>query len=108
MTPDDFWAELRTALISFYEGILKVRLAAAGCLLTAVALELSAGQARAAELTRTQGNPTTSPPQPAARAARADQASNLKSPSVAFGISRPTRTPTRHHRGGEAVDRGLD
>jgi hypothetical protein len=24
MTPDDFWADLRTALISFYEGILKV------------------------------------------------------------------------------------
>ena len=86
----------------------KVRLAAAGCLLTAVALELSAGQARAAELTRTQGNPTTLPPPLAARAARADQASNLKSPSVAFGISRPTRTPTRHHRGGEAADRGLD
>ena len=86
----------------------QVRLAAAGCLHTAVALELSAGQARAAELTRTQGNPTTLPPPLAARAARADQASNLKSPSVAFGISRPTRTPTRHHRGGEAADRGLD
>ena len=24
MTPDDFWADLHTALISFYEGILKV------------------------------------------------------------------------------------
>ena len=32
---------------------------------TAVALELSAGQARAAELTRTQGSPTTLPPPPA-------------------------------------------
>ena len=42
----------------------KVRLAAAVCLLTAVALELSAGWTRAAKLTRTQGRPhgPASPP----------------------------------------------
>jgi hypothetical protein len=40
-------------------GVCFFRLAAAGCFHTAVALELSAGQARAAELTRARGNPTT-------------------------------------------------
>jgi hypothetical protein len=40
----------------------QVRLAAAGCLHTAVALELSAGQARAAVPTRMQGRLTTPPP----------------------------------------------
>jgi hypothetical protein len=42
----------------------KFRLAAVGCLHTAVALELAAGQARAAELTRMQGGPTTPSPPP--------------------------------------------
>ncbi len=70
------------------------RLAAVGCLHTAVALELSAGQARAVELTRTRGGPTTPSLQPEEWIIRAYCASNLKSPSVAFGIRRPTRTPT--------------
>jgi hypothetical protein len=85
-----------------------VRLAAAGCLHTAVALELSAGQARAAELTRTRGGPTTPSPPPAEWVVRANPSSraatNLKSPSVAFSIRRPTRTPTRMCRLLRATD----
>ncbi len=72
---------------------------------TAVALELLAGQARAAELTQTQGGPTTASPQPAEWAVRANPASNLKSPSVAFGIR---RHPPGAIRGGLAADCGLD
>ena len=49
---------------------------AAGCSHTTVALELSAGQARAAELTRTQGAPTTQLPPPAERIVGAYRASN--------------------------------
>ena len=131
----------------------QVRLAAAGCLHTAVALELSAGQARAAGPTRKHGRLTTPPPRrptrntltgpglrrkagqrvlpearamarsphlrvsrpparPAGRTGTSNRASNLKSPPVAFGISRPTRTPTEEStprlRSGEAADRGLD
>ena len=71
----------------------KVRLAAAVCLLTAVALELSAGWTRAAKLTRTQGRPHGPASPPRSGPSAADCASNLKSPLVAFGISRPTRTP---------------
>jgi hypothetical protein len=74
------------------------RLAAAGCLYTAVILELSAGQARADDLTRIQGGPTTPSSQPAEWAVRANTASNLKSPSVAFGTRRPTQTPTRSNQ----------
>ncbi len=75
--------------------LCRIQLASAGCLHTAVALELSARQAQAAESTRTQGGPTIPFPPPAEWAVRANPASNLKCPSVAFGIRRPTRTPTR-------------
>ena len=74
---------------------VQVRLAAAGCLHTAVALELAAGQARAAESDSDARRPRGPVFATAERAAGANPASNLKSPSVAFGTRRPTRTTTR-------------
>jgi hypothetical protein len=74
---------------------VQVRLAAAGCLHTAVALELAAGQARAAELDSDARRPRGPVSATAERAAGANPASNLKSRSGAFGTRRPTRTTTR-------------
>ena len=62
---------------------------------TAVALELAAGQARAAESDSDARRPRGPVFATAERAAGANPASNLKSPSVAFGTRRPTRTTTR-------------
>jgi hypothetical protein len=46
---------------------------------------------------------------PAERIVKSSHTSTLKSQSVVFGISRPTRTPTEGSpQGGEAADRGLD
>ncbi len=47
---------------------------------------------------------------PGERIGKTSRASNVKSQSVAFGISRPTRTPTAagSPQGGETADRGLD
>jgi len=62
---------------------------------TAVALELAAGQARAAESDSDARRPRGPVSATAERAAGANPASNLKSQSVAFGTRRPTRTTTR-------------
>ena len=62
---------------------------------TAVALELAAGQARAAESDSDARRPRGPVSATAERAAGANPASNLKSHSVAFGTRRPTRTTTR-------------